>query len=153
MQSTSNAPVVASEEPLASGVSRRSLLRAGSAAVWAVPVVQVASAAPALAVSGQCKLTINFFNVWHNSRAGSMGFKVRGIKDTGTSPSGQVTVVVHVPKTAAGAFSKSPYLSRPPGNGWTFVGKTGTGPWDFTFISASGVGPGQTLPPLYFVLK
>lgn len=37
------------------GVSRRSVIKAGAHAAWAVPLVHVVAAAPAMAVSGPAK--------------------------------------------------------------------------------------------------
>jgi hypothetical protein len=42
----------------ARGMNRRTLLRAGAATAWSVPLVQAATAAPAFAVSGPAKLTV-----------------------------------------------------------------------------------------------
>ncbi len=42
---------------MSGGISRRSVMKAGAAAAWSVPLVQVVAAAPAVAVSGSAALS------------------------------------------------------------------------------------------------
>lgn len=138
--------------PNASGVSRRSVVRVGAAAAWTVPLVQVATAAPALAVSGPAKLDIQGFYVSRDEKKTALKVYISSVKNTGGQPAGQVTVVVRVPKTKKGSFSKRPWLKEGPSQGWSFAGRTGNGPWDFTFVSYAGVPAGGKTKHLLFLL-
>ena len=135
------------------GVSRRSVVKAGAVAAWSVPLVQLATAAPALAVSGLAKLQILGFSLDRERKHTALDVKLSGIRNRGTGSSGQVTVVAHVPKTKKGALSGAPKLSGTPSKGWRYVGRTGPGPWDFTFITTTGLPAGRTTPQLWFRLK
>lgn len=151
MHDTTDAP---SADAPVSGLTRRSVVRAGTTAAWAVPLVTVATASPALAVSpGNAELQLTGFHLHREPRQVVLAVDIHGIRNTGTTPSGQVTVVVRVPETRYGAFSEAPRLVSGPGRGWTFVGVTGDGPWDFSFISNTGIAPKRSAPELEFRLK
>lgn len=141
--------------PHASGVSRRSVVRVGAAAAWTVPLVQIATAAPALAVSGPADLDIQGYYVSRDEKKKALKVYIAKVRNTGAQPSGQVTVTVDVPRTKTGSFSKKPWLKQGPSSGWTFVGDSysaATKTWTFTFVSDSGVPAGGKTPPLYFLL-
>ena len=133
-----------------SGVSRRSLVRAGATVAWSVPLVQIATAAPALAaVSGPARLRcISFTGTRTNTR---VRLNIGGIKNTGGTPTGQVTVVIRWPKKRPGQLA--PRYQNSLSAGWTFAGKTGHGPWSFMFVSNAGVAPGHQTPPLTFSVE
>ena len=138
-----------------SGLTRRQVVRTGANVAWAVPLVTVATAAPALAVSGyQGHLQGSGMSVTCLANQKKIRIVVNPIKNTGKGTTGQVTVVVHIPKTASGPFSKPPVYGGKQGSGWTYLGMTTTSSgYDFTFISDSGLAPGQSTKPLSFQTK
>ncbi len=134
------------------GISRRSIVRAGATAAWAVPLVTVATAAPALAVSGAAVLEIRRFEAKFNRPKKDLDLFIYGVRNTGTVPSSQVTVVFSIPRTKTGALSRAPrFISN--SKGWTFVGRTGNATWDFTFASTSGIPAGKVSPTLKVDLR
>ena len=136
-----------------SGVTRRSVVRAGATAAWTVPLVTVATASPALAVSpGNAALQINGYGVRREPAKQSLWIDIDAIRNKGTGPSGQVTATFRVPKSR-GALSAAPTLIYGPGAGWSFAGRSGDGPWDFTFVSDTGVESKRWTKPLKFRLK
>ena len=135
------------ETATGTGLSRRSLVRAGATAAWSVQLIQVATSAPAFAaVSGPAKLVFQRFTAIRNDRMIRVSIQLR---NTGASDTGPVTVVVRVPKAQDG--QKPPVRNGVTG-GWKYVSRTGNGPWDFTFISKQGVKKNALTPALNFGL-
>ena len=135
-------------------VTRRTVLRTGAHAAWAVPAISVATAAPAFAVSGGASLQGSSFKVQFNSGTKKFHVMVGPIKNTGGSPTGgPVTVVVSAPKTTPTTMS-NPYDNGVQNN-WTYLGSSsGSSTTDYTFVSkASSLKPNQSTGALSFFLS
>lgn len=136
------------------GVSRRSVMKAGAAAAWSVPLVQVVAAAPAVAVSGATldvsAVAGSFTGIGTGSneqRSTNMSFSV---STTGWTPPAAVTVTI--------AFTGGIAAPVTPPNGWapsgnasttrTFVkslaGAQATNTWSETGLRFTGLRDGNT---------
>src|SRR5688572_24200905 len=98
-------------------ISRRTVVRTGAHAAWAVPAISVATAAPALAVSGEADLkgrgvvAIFYGGRWR------LVITVRPIANDGDTPTGPITIRIYVPKKK-GALSRKPEKTSHSGAGW-----------------------------------
>jgi len=103
--------------------SRRTILRAGVATAWAVPVVQLATTAPALAASSK-QLTITASIVsWSNSSTnGTFNLQVT-VKNTGTVSAVVSTVTLSFPSgwSSSSTTPASGWSRTPGGNSTTHV--------------------------------
>jgi hypothetical protein len=76
-----------------SGIDRRSVVRAGVASAWAVPLVQAVAASPAFAVSGPANLSSTAGAVRRNGRSPNYSVAAT-VKNTGGSATQALTVVL-----------------------------------------------------------
>ncbi|WP_370290693.1 hypothetical protein [Nocardioides sp.] len=111
---TENAPVSAK-----SGATRRSVLRVGANAAWAVPAVSLATAVPAFAaVSPDAKVTASGAQI---NKLGNLFTGTIILANEGVKPTGQVTVVfsnLRVQRKPGGPFV--PF--KPDAATWATVG-------------------------------
>lgn len=136
-------------------LSRRSVVRAGTTAAWAVPAIAVATTTSAYAaVSGQATLEGSHFKVQCNAKQKRLHIIIGPIRNTGSaSTGGPVTVVVSVPKSAQTTMS-NPYDNGVQNN-WTYAGASSSADTDdYTFVSTKGsLKPGESTGGLGFQLK
>jgi hypothetical protein len=131
-------------------LDRRTLVRAG---VWTVPVVAVAVAAPALAVSGtgNAVLQLNWLSVYGADFDGKgkpttveSQTAVQDVWQDGVPSGGptltQITLVVSYQNKVSGA---APTLVN--GTGWSFASANGT---QYTFVWTGSLTPGNSTPTL-----
>jgi hypothetical protein len=134
-------------------VSRRAVVRAGAHAAWAVPAISIATAAPALAVSGGAALQGSAFRVKFNAAQKKLSVFVGALRNTGgTATGGPVTVVVSAPASAQTSMSR-PYDAGVQ-NSWTYAGRSSSATTDdYTFVSRTGsLKPNQSTGALSFQL-
>jgi hypothetical protein len=133
-------------------LTRRTVVRAGAHAAWAVPAITVATAAPALAVSGGAVLNSASFQVTYSKS--KLHVRIGPIKNSGaTATTGPVTVIFSAPKMAQTSMS-NPYDNGVQNN-WTYVGKSSSASSDdYTFVSKqSSLKPNQSTGMLGFKLN
>jgi hypothetical protein len=136
-----------------SGLTRRSVVRTSAHLAWAVPAVTMATAAPALAVSGPAHLRMSGFSVNYSSGHTQLDVHMGPVKNNGGSDAGQLTAVVEVPEKKKGPFRKAPAMDGGASDGWKFAGRSGNGPWTFTFVATDGhLRAGEKTRPLDFAL-
>lgn len=130
------------------GVSRRQVVKIGANAAWAVPLISVATAAPALAVSGQGALRASTFKAVFERNRRNFVLDLGPVENAGAGTVGQVTVVFRIPRST-GLLSRAPRLLGPRPQGWSFAGRRYvSGGWTFTFVSHSELDPGEATPRL-----
>lgn len=153
---TNELDTATADETTSGGFSRRTVVRAGAHAAWVVPAVSLATAAPALAASpppGKDKVKIGEFGANYTNGRGGVHVELSPIANKGKGDAGQITVVVSVPEKQKGPFSKAPTLDGPASKGWAFAGRSGNGPWDFTFVTKTdSFETGEKTRPLDFDL-
>lgn len=130
------------------GLNRRTVLKAGAHAAWAIPAVQVITQAPALAASGAADLSGGVMGTqtgaWTGSNAGSSfqaqvqvtnknSLATTGLKVTLTFPTGYALSVSNIASgwTASGGHTATIVFTadnshQAPGNGSTTVSATFT---------------------------
>jgi hypothetical protein len=115
-----------------------------------VPAISIATAAPALAVSGQATLQGSAFKVQCMPKQKRVHVLVGPIKNTGSSSTGgPVTTVVSAP-AGSGTTMAQPY-DKGVQNNWTYAGKSGD---SYTFVSRTGaLKPNQSTGALGFMLS
>lgn len=134
--------------PARPGLSRRQVVKAGAHSAWAVPLITIATAAPALAVSGQGSLVASRFTAYYEKNRNHFRLNLGPIKNTGSGTTGQVTVVFRVPQPQQYAGA-APRLVGPKPKGWSYAGSGSyPGGWTFTFVSAADLDPGESTPLL-----
>src|SRR4051794_40588727 len=101
-----------------SGFSRRTVVRAGAAAVWAVPAIQLATAAPALAASGPAALVSFSLTGSRGNGLNATKLTLNGaITNANTEPTQSASVALSlIPNQANKSFVGSSNVSFP---GWT----------------------------------
>ena len=123
------------------GISRRSIIKVGAHAAWAVPLVQVVAAAPAVAVSGTTTRVswAGFSGSYSSTDARNLDVTASIANDGSTSASG-VQVVLTVPVPVNGCTTPA---------GWT-VSRNGQ---DFTFTKTTPLsGAASATLPVTFNL-
>ena len=114
---------------VAGGVSRRSVVKAGAAAAWSVPLIQVVAAAPAnAAYTSGTQTTLQWQSLsaaYKTSDSSKLDVTV-SIKNSGTFSASSVQVVVELPAGLAGASVNEP-------SGWTRT----AGSTSFSFAKAA----------------
>jgi hypothetical protein len=131
------------------GLTRRQVVKAGAHTAWLVPAISVATAVPALAVSGQGALTTSAFTAYFEANGQNFVLDLGPIKNTGAGTTGQVTVVFRIPRQTSGPFSSAPRLIGPRPTGWSYAGSgTYSGGWTYTFVSHEALDPGESTPRL-----
>jgi hypothetical protein len=135
-------------------VSRRTVVRAGSTAAWAVPAISVATMTSGYAaVSGQATLQGSQFFVQCNANQKRLHVVIGPIRNTGSAATGgPVTVVFSAPESAQTSMG-NPYVNGTQNN-WTYVGASSSGDTDdYTFVSKKGsLKPNETTGALSFQL-
>lgn len=103
-----------------SGLSRRSVVRAGAVAAWSVPLVQLAAAAPSFAASGPADLSTSTIGTRTRGGAGSkdVTFPIN-IINTNTLATTALTVTI---PCALGGLSNTQVAPT----GWTAVSSGGS---------------------------
>lgn len=122
--------------PSKSNATRRSVIRAGATAAWAVPAISVAAAVPAFAVSTSAVLSVTAktLSFYRDTFTGTITFK-----NTGTVTSGVITVVFSNLATkvgTGGSYGAKTATAWSFGSGWT--GTNGTA------VSATGLAGGAS---------
>ena len=123
-------------------VSRRSVMRAGAHAAWSVPLVSVATAAPALAVSPGAGGSLQAGQFMVKCKSNQYGTEyhviVGPIKNSGPGDTcGPVTVTVSAPKDAQTSMDR-PYDNGVQNN-WQYAGQSSSADSDdYTFVSTKG---------------
>lgn len=122
------------------GVSRRSVMKAGAAAAWSVPLVQVVAAAPAVAVSGPAALSATAGTGSWNGNSANLNTQVT-ITNTGNNVTSslQVTFTFDSPWTGGSATAPT---------GWTLGASSAT---SFTFVAGTQLAAGSntTIAPSF----
>jgi hypothetical protein len=131
-------------------VDRRAVVRAG---VWTVPVVTLATAAPALAaasVQAHATLQLNSLNLYGADYSGSKATtaesqtQVQNVYQQGSQTGGptlsQITLTVTYQNKSDGG---NPTLVS--GSGWTFVSVSGS---TYTFLWTGTLTPGSSTPTI-----
>lgn len=133
------------------GLTRRAVVRTGANLAWAVPAVSLATAAPALAVSGpvgQAKVALGNFQAAYIRRNAAAKITLASVANTGSADAGQVKAVVKFKKNG-GAFKKAPKLSGSVSSGWKVAGPRSG--YTFTFVSTdTHLMPNEKTRPLSF---
>jgi hypothetical protein len=119
------------------GMTRRSVVRAGAAAAWAVPLVTVAAAAPSFAASGPADLGTS--TITSVTRSGK-DVTITGltIKNTNSQSTNGLKVTITSNKTVASIGSNP--------SGWTASLSGNT----ITLLAASPVGGNSSAAPVNF---
>ncbi len=123
----------------AAGTSRRNVLKG---AAWSAPVVVMASAAPAYAVSGEAALTTVIEQASNEVRDGDDVLTViTRVTNLNTGSPGLVTLVFTVQPTGGTIESADPTVLNV-GAGFVFVSKeaVGAGGYSYTFTNSTFVG-------------
>ena len=136
-----------------SGLSRRSLVRAGANAAWAVPLISIATSAPALAVSAAPALTINQSGV---SRFNDTLVVTAQVTNFGTKATSSPLSLVLTMSQGTGEYAKRPIRGSHTGLGWRnpVPGGPATpgGPWTWTFLNTAKLNPNASTTVLKFFL-
>ena len=138
MDLESNSGDAENSQTSSEGVSRRSVMKAGAAVAWTVPLVQVVAAAPAVAVSGKSTLALSAASGSWSGNSSNLEAQVT-ITNTGSvaTTSLQVTFTFDSAWTSGSAS----------GSGWTVspAGKATTKVYTFTAGTQLAPGAGTTL--------
>ena len=155
--------MTASEQPTSVAterrmISRRTVVRTGAHAAWAVPAISVATAAPALAASGQPDLdgsgiTAIFYSP-RKKKNWRLIITINPITNKGPGPVGAITLLLRVPKKRNGSLKKKPRYIKKTGAGWRFVRSyKANGRWTYVFTYGRGLAQGEQTPTLTVYLK
>jgi hypothetical protein len=132
-------------------IGRRRLVRTGAAMAWTVPAIQVAAAAPALAVSGCCHLSLAGSARWRPKGLNYIDLPLDLTNDCGTPVSG-LTVTLTICGIKDVTYASTEYLPA----GWTQAGKPNKdvapdagGCYTLTFVSAQSLGGHTTTHPQF----
>ena len=128
------------------GVSRRSLIRTGATAAVAVPLITVATAAPALAVSPGATISISTAGITRFNDTLVLSLRLTNVGALQTAAASIVTVSL---APAVGTeYAKRPQRIATSGLGWKFGvnggAPDGSGPWTWTLLHAGKVKPGSS---------
>jgi len=135
------------------GVSRRTLVRVGAGSAFAVPLISVATVAPAMAVSVGSNAVLRIST--GISRHGNKVVLTTRITNTGDAPTTKATTVTFSMARGTNEFHTRPSISSAPsGSGWSApkLGGGKAGPWTWTFILGTKLKTPGTSPTLRFVL-
>lgn len=116
------------------GISRRTVIKAGAHAAWAVPLVQVVAAAPAIAVSGSCTLSITKASGKWPGGSGKLNVSVTVAAATNATSGLQVTLV----------FTEGWQGGKAAASGWGVTGPTPTTPNTYVFTANTQIAAGGT---------
>jgi hypothetical protein len=132
------------------GMTRRSVVRAGAAAAWAVPLVTVAAAAPSFAASGEADLSSSKLGTASRGTGGQTDRATIPITitNTNTQPSGTLTVTI---VSAANDLHNGQAAPA----GWTVVASGGTNGNrnTVTYTAGAPIGGNTSLGSLNFVVR
>lgn len=126
------------DEATGGGTSRRTLLRAAGAAAWTVPVVTLATAAPALAASAKV-LTVTSFAASYSLPFWTVTAGVSNDSDTHATVNLQVTLTI--PQGNNRLDSAPTRIASP---GWTSAGPSGSGPWTYVYTRSTQLAAGAS---------
>ncbi|MCW2786730.1 MAG: hypothetical protein JWP74_3247 [Marmoricola sp.] len=141
-------------EPGHTGVTRRTIIRTGANAAWAVPLITVATTAPALAASGSAP-SIRITNhgiIRHRAKHRfTVHAQVTNVGDGATTA--PVVLTLTMPKGTK-QFALRPVDYGSSGHGWEGPSDGGPndGPWTWTFLYTPKVASRATTTLLEFVL-
>jgi hypothetical protein len=139
------------DEAARTGLSRRSVLRVGANAAWAIPAVTVVTAAPAFAASTPAKAVLHVvgYTIARNTASGAITGSLT-VSNTGTAPTvGATTVTIQIPKGSP-PLDKAPTpptVGSSAGSGWVFSSSNtagNTGPWTYTWTYSLTITPNQS---------
>lgn len=138
-----------------SGLSRRSVLRAGAHAAWVVPVVTVATASPAMAHHSPGHTTPpatapDLALTGFVPRRGTTAKATIGVANTGDAAAENVQVTISIPNSTGGngAWNRGTLSVSGVSAGWTVSGPTTNGTtttFTFTRDTALAGGTSETL--------
>ena len=134
---------------MSGGISRRSIMKAGAAAAWSVPLVQVVAAAPAVAVSGSATLAVSAPPSGWNGRSANLPVAIT-ITNTGSVPTTNLQVTCTFDSAwTSGKATATGWAVQPTGvattKTYTFTASTqvaanATATLSITFNSSTGQG-------------
>jgi hypothetical protein len=138
--------------PARRGIDRRSVVRAG---VWTVPVVTLATAAPAFAVSvtkGKLQFdTFNIFGANYDSKGKPTTVQSQIQVQNVYAPSGPTLTTVTVLVTYPNGRVDGAAPQAVTGTGWTFGSATnGGGDWIYSFVWTGSLPSSHSTPPLSY---
>ncbi len=132
-----------------SGLSRRQVVKVGANVAWTAPLIAVATAAPAFAVSGQGSLATSYFSASIEQNRQHFVLDLGPITNTGSGTTGQVTVAFRIPKQPTGPFSVAGRYIGPKPKGWALAGVSDEGgAFVYSFVSYNGLEPDEATPVL-----
>lgn len=134
------------------GVSRRTVMRVGAGSAFAVPLISVATMAPAMAVSVGSNAVLRIST--GISRHGNKVILTTRISNSGDAPTAKATTVTFSMARGTNEFHSRPTISAPAGSGWSapVLGGGKAGPWTWTFVLGSKLKAPSVSPTLRFVL-
>lgn len=118
-----------------SGVSRRSVMKAGAAAAWTVPLIQVVAAAPAVATSGMSTLALSGATGSWSGKSANLNVQVT-IQNTGAV----ATTSLQVTMTFGSAWTSG----KASATNWTATPAGDTATKTYTFTAATQLAAGGT---------
>jgi len=116
------------------GISRRSVMKAGAAAAWSVPLVQVVAAAPAVAVSGPTSLSATGGTGGWNGNSANMATRIT-ITNTGANDTSSLQVTFTFTSGWVSGTASAP-------TGWAPGASSAT---SFTFVAGTQLAAGQSV--------
>jgi len=133
------------------GISRRTIVRTGANAAWAVPLITVATAAPSMAASVAPNLAFTSTGIDRFNETIIVTARLTNIGN------GKLTVAPKIIISLdpnAGEYAKRPTKGSQTGFGWhsAVSGGPNEGPWTWTFIYGAKLAPGQSTQTLKFGL-
>jgi hypothetical protein len=143
------------------GLSRRTVVRAGAQTALAVPLITIATSAPALAVSGPSNpgstapvLTISEHGVIRLRSEHKFLTRIQ-LTNVGTAATTAPIIATLTMPKGTRQFKRRPKVGHHIGAGWRgpILGGGKKGPWTWTFIYEPKVATGQVTTLLQFVLK
>lgn len=133
MDLESNSGDAENSQTSSEGVSRRSVMKAGAAVAWTVPLVQVVAAAPAVAVSGKSTLAVSATKGSWSGKSSNLEVEV-AITNTGSvATTGLQVTFTFDSAWTSGSASASGWTVSPAGNATTKV---------YTFTAGTQVAAG-----------
>lgn len=123
-------------------VSRRTTLKAGAHVAWTVPVIAVASAAPAFASSGTVSLVLDYFTAAYDGDRGDQLVTSFALRNAGTGPATDLTFTFFIPP---GLYDVAPNVINAPST-WIALSTLGSpaAGWQVRWFRSGQLGAGLT---------
>lgn len=149
MSSSNNAEL--NELDAQSGISRRTIVRTGANAAWAVPLITVATAAPSMAASVAPKLAFTSTGIDRFNETIIVTAKLTNIGNGKLTTHPKIIISLD---PNAGEYAKRPQKGSQTGFGWhsAVAGGPNEGPWTWTFLYGANLAPGESTQELKFGL-